>query len=234
MLASSQHHSATGGGHISHPYLCQNSTFTLSRRGLGGTGTACQHPAVPISTWTFCSHPVLGAAYRHWGRGHQFHSQESLTSAHRVTKGTRPSECHLSAGGCGVLYQATGEGLGQYSEAQEELEFPAAHPYLPPQFWLWLSPHLVLSMIWGLPAQRATSSRLTTCPYLSLLHPRATVLLAQVRVSGMYLKPSHQPVQVSNTARPAFVPFPQAPVWRREYSSAFSWDEPHWTQWEKR
>lgn len=60
---------------------------------------------------------VFGATYRHWGRGHQFHSQESLTSAHRVTKRTRPSECHLSAGGCGALYQATGEGLGRYSEA---------------------------------------------------------------------------------------------------------------------
>lgn len=42
----------------------------------------------------------------------------SLPSVHRVTKGTQPMECHLSAGGCGVLYQATGEGLGRCSTAQ--------------------------------------------------------------------------------------------------------------------
>lgn len=35
-----------------------------------------------------------------------------------------------------------------------------------------------LSIIWGLPAQKATSSWLATRPYLNLLHTHATVLLA--------------------------------------------------------
>lgn len=91
--------------------------------------TASCRPYLDFFSPTRFSCRVSGATYRHWGRGHQFHSQESLTSAHRVTKRTRPSECHLSAGGCGVLYQATGEGLGRYSEAArtEELEFPSVH-----------------------------------------------------------------------------------------------------------
>jgi hypothetical protein len=89
---------------------------------------------------------MFRATYQHWGRGHQFHSQESLTSAHRVTKGARPSECHLSAGGCGVLYQATGEGLGQCSEEAPGVGIPCSTlTYLPPQSWRWLSPHLALS-----------------------------------------------------------------------------------------
>lgn len=117
-LASGQHHGAVGGGLVpSLAKIIHSPCLGEVLEGQGPHVSILQSPPLLglfFSPTRFSSR-VFGATYRHWGRGHQFHSQESLTSAHRVTKGTQPSECHLSAGGCGVLYQATGEGLGWYS-----------------------------------------------------------------------------------------------------------------------
>lgn len=111
---------------------------------------------------------MIRATYRHWGRGHQFHSLESLTSAHRVTKGTQPSECHLSAGGCGVLYQATGEGLGQYSEEAPGVGIPCSiltchHSSGAGSAFTWLSLHNL--------GFASTESHLLLACYMSVLKP---------------------------------------------------------------
>lgn len=178
-VAGSQHHSAAGGEHACIPRSLppkKPNTFTMSRRGLGGTATACQCPEVLIYTWIFLTPAtefrsrVFGATYRHWGHGHQLHAHLRLPSAHRVTKGTQPTKCHLSAGGCGVPVSGHRGGVWLVLPGRAGLEFPAAHTSTP------LPATTVLALVQSSPASLHDLALASIEDHLRLALPHSCTL----------------------------------------------------------